>query len=73
MDPSDETIEYAMSYRIPKIENLEQCTQLTVSPSYFLWFNFFVLCCLVSGPTEKFDKEDRGARKLHTLGGARAL
>ena len=32
VDPSDERIDYAMSYRIPKIENLEQCTQLTVSP-----------------------------------------
>lgn len=33
VDPSDESIEYSMSYRIPRIEGLEQCTQLTVSRS----------------------------------------
>ena len=26
VDPEDEQIEFAMSYRIPKIEGLEQCT-----------------------------------------------
>ena len=29
VNPEDESIEYAMSYRIPRIEGLEQCTQLT--------------------------------------------
>ena len=27
----DESIEFCMSYRIPKIEGLEQCTKITVS------------------------------------------
>ena len=31
VDPEDERIDFAMSYRIPKIEGLEACTQLTVS------------------------------------------
>lgn len=29
VEATDETVEYCMSYRIPKIEGLEQCTQLT--------------------------------------------
>lgn len=29
VSPDDESIDYAMSYRIPKIEGLEACTQLT--------------------------------------------
>ena len=32
VSPDDESLEFAMSYRIPKIEGLEQCTNLTVSP-----------------------------------------
>ena len=31
VSPEDETVEYCMSFRIPKIENLEQCTKMTVS------------------------------------------
>lgn len=30
-DADMEEIEYSMIYRIPKIENLEKCTKLTVS------------------------------------------
>ena len=74
VDPSDESIDYAMSYRIPKIENLEQCTQLTVSPSQFAASIYHVVfCSLVPGSTQELDQKDRGARQLHTLGRARAL
>jgi hypothetical protein len=37
-DADMEEIEYSMIYRIPKIENLEKCTKLTVSN---LFLNFF--------------------------------
>ena len=36
VDPTEDSIDFAMSYRIPKIEGLEQCTQLTVSPTSLL-------------------------------------
>ena len=43
VSPEDESIDFAMSYRIPKIEGLEACTKLTVSRSLLSLTHVFLL------------------------------
>lgn len=53
--PEMDDIEFSMSYRIPKIENLEQCTELKVSLlTCVTW-----LPCTAFGPAQEPNKENR--------------
>ena len=67
VDPDDEEIDYAMNFRIPKIENLENCTKLRVSHalSISLTTNFFYLPISVLGIAQKLNQAHRRFGEQH--------
>ena len=57
IDPEDESIEFAMTFRIPKIQGLENCVNMKVSAT----LNTLIFCSfLVPWIAQKLDQKDGG-------------